>query len=215
MITQQIQNELQTVINRSLPYAAYMYWCNVPIRDGQLGLIRQITWHQNFNTAVSGFYHDRAFWSLLGDTAMLEWWIRLFMLRVTCVCQNIDGVVWWTLLIGVVVSTMIRFLIRSSTHISGWLHITVLDIYAMLSFSDAQNSVFNEEVAYFWTFKNDQISVIVDIHKTYSISNISSNYGDIAKIHSYDNFKTIQNLLHIASIYTVNVWIRHLTYDIM
>ena len=50
MITQQIQNELQTDINRSLPYAAYMYWCNVPIRDGQLGLIRQITWHQNLNS---------------------------------------------------------------------------------------------------------------------------------------------------------------------
>ena len=146
---------------------------------------------------------------------MLEWWIRLFMLRMTCVCQNIDGVVWWTLLIGVVVSTMIRFLIRSSTHISGWLHITVLNIYAMLSYSAAQNSVFNEEVAYFWTFKNDQISVIVDIYKTYSISNIFSNDGDIAKIHSYDNFKTIQNLLNIASIYTVNVWIRHLTYDNM
>ena len=123
--SQQIQNELQTVINRLLTCAAYMYWCNIPIRDGQLGLIRQITWHQNLNTAVSGFYHDRAFWSLLGDTAMLEWWIRLFMLRVTCVCQDIDGVVWWTLLIGVVVATVIRFLIRSSTHISGWLYITV------------------------------------------------------------------------------------------
>ena len=55
-------------------------------------------------------------------------------------------------------------LIRSSTHISGWLHITVLNIYAMLSFSAVQNSVFNGEVAYFWTFKNDQISVIVDIN---------------------------------------------------
>ena len=58
------------------------------------GLIRQFTWHQNLNTAVSGFYHDRAFWSLLGDTAMLERWIRLFMLRVTGVCQDKDGVVW-------------------------------------------------------------------------------------------------------------------------
>ena len=152
------------IANRYQSVAAYMYWYNVPIRDGQLGLFRQIIWHQNLNTAFSGFYHDRAFWSLLGDTAMLEWWIRLFMLRVTCVCQSIDGVVWWTLLIGVVVSTMIRFLIRSSTHISGWLHITVLNIYAMLSFSAVKKSVFNGEVAYFWTFKNDQISVIVDIH---------------------------------------------------
>ena len=104
----------------------YMHY--IPIRDGQLGLICQITWHQNLNMAVSGFYPDRAFWSLLGDTAMLEGWIRLFMFRVACVCQNIDGVVWWTLLIGAVVSTVIRFLIRSSTHISGWLYITVSNI---------------------------------------------------------------------------------------
>ena len=32
------------------------------------------------------------FWSLLGDIAMLAWWIRLFMLRVTWICQDIDGV---------------------------------------------------------------------------------------------------------------------------
>ena len=81
------------------------------------------------------------------------------------------------------VSTVIRILILSRTHISGWLHIKLKNIYAMLSISAAQNSVFNEEVAYFWTFKNDQISVIVDIHIAYSTSNIFSNHGDIAKIH--------------------------------
>ena len=53
----------------------------------------------------------------------------------------------------------------------------------MFSVSAAQNSAFNEKVAYFLTFKNDQISVIVDIHISYSISNIFSNFGDIAKIH--------------------------------
>ena len=55
----------------------------------------------------------------------------------------------------------------------------------MLSISAAQNRVLYEEVAYFWTFKNDQISVIVGIHMVYSISNMFSNYEDIANIYIY------------------------------
>ena len=66
------------------------YTCNILSRDGQLGLICQIAWHQNLNMAVSGFYPDRAFWSLLGDTAMLDGFIHLFVFRVAWVCQSIN-----------------------------------------------------------------------------------------------------------------------------
>ena len=53
--------------------------------------------------------------------------------------------------------------------------------HLIMLISAAQNSVFHDEVAYFLTFKNDKISVIFCIHTAQSVSDMLSNYGDIAK----------------------------------
>ena len=65
----------------------------------------------------------------------------------------------------------------------------------MLSNSASKNSIFNDNIEYFLYFKIAKYMLSqVSIHQMYF------PIMETSQMHSYDNFLTIYNLLHIASI---------------